>query len=107
MTLFLADQDIPHEQQIQVLPSVMAELQRRVLKAEATLGLKEQENATLREQLQQYEARWLEYEAKMKSMEEMWQKQMASLQVSFCLYIKSQKKHVCIRVIVVDQHKRS
>ena len=83
----MADQDIPHEQQIQVLPSVMAELQRRVLKAEATLGKKEQENATLREQLQQYEARWLEYEAKMKSMEEMWQKQMASLQVSFCFYI--------------------
>ena len=78
---------MPHEQQIQVLPSVMAELQRRVLKAEATLGKKEQENATLREQLQQYEARWLEYEAKMKSMEEMWQKQMASLQVSLCVCV--------------------
>ena len=78
---------MPHEQQIQVMPSVMAELQRRVLKAEATLGQKEQENATLREQLQQYEARWLQYEAKMKSMEEIWQKQMASLQVSLCLYI--------------------
>ncbi|XVE80224.1 hypothetical protein DITRI_Ditri14bG0122500 [Diplodiscus trichospermus] len=74
--------DMPHEQQIQVLPSVMAELQRRVLRAEATLGEKEQENATLLEQLQQYEARWLDYEAKMKSMEEMWQKQMGSLQTS-------------------------
>ncbi|XWS52002.1 hypothetical protein CRYUN_Cryun11dG0030300 [Craigia yunnanensis] len=81
--------DMPHEQQIQVLPSVMAELQRRVLKAEATLGKKEQENATLREQLQQYETRWLEYEAKMKSMEEMWQKQMASLQTSLTAARKS------------------
>ncbi|TYI96470.1 hypothetical protein E1A91_D01G075300v1 [Gossypium mustelinum] len=81
--------DMPHEQQIQVVPSVMAELQRKVLKAEAILGQKEQENATLREQLQQYEARWLEYEAKMKSMEDMWQKQMASLQTSLATARKS------------------
>ncbi|KAL4335923.1 hypothetical protein GQ457_07G014070 [Hibiscus cannabinus] len=81
--------EIPNEQQIQVLPSVMAELQRRVLKAEATLGQKEQENATLREQLQKSEARWLDYEAKMKTMEEMWQKQMASLQTSLTAARKS------------------
>ncbi|GMJ10224.1 ARABIDOPSIS THALIANA MYOSIN 1, myosin 2, ARABIDOPSIS THALIANA MYOSIN 4 [Hibiscus trionum] len=78
-----------HEQQIQVVPSVMADLQRRVLKAEATLGKKEQENTTLREQLQQHEARWLDYEAKMKSMEDMWQKQMASLQTSLAAARKS------------------
>ncbi|XP_022753232.1 myosin-2-like isoform X2 [Durio zibethinus] len=81
--------DMPHEKQIQVLPSVMAELQRRVLKAEATLGQKEKENSTLQEQLQQYQARWLEYEARMKSMEEMWQKQMASLQTSLAAAKKS------------------
>ncbi|KAK8542709.1 hypothetical protein V6N13_136735 [Hibiscus sabdariffa] len=40
--------DIPNEQ-----PSAMAELQRRVLDVESTLGQKEQENATLREQVQQ------------------------------------------------------
>ncbi|OMO68404.1 hypothetical protein CCACVL1_19966 [Corchorus capsularis] len=62
-------QDIPHEQQIQVLPFVMAELQRS--------DFKEQDNATLWEQLQLSEFRWLETEAKMKSMEAMWQKQMA------------------------------
>lgn len=66
----------------QELPSSLVELQRRVLKAESTLEQKEEENAALREQLQQYETRWSDYEAKMKSMEEMWQKQMASLQVS-------------------------
>ncbi|KAL4309084.1 hypothetical protein GQ457_01G005030 [Hibiscus cannabinus] len=83
------DMEILHEQQIQVVPSVMAELQRRVLKAEATLGQKEQENVTLREQLQQYEAKWSEYEAKMRSMEDMWQKQMASLQTSLASARKS------------------
>lgn len=31
---------------------------------------KEEENAALREQLQQFERRWSEYEAKMKKMEE-------------------------------------
>ncbi|KAH7544217.1 hypothetical protein JRO89_XS15G0130300 [Xanthoceras sorbifolium] len=80
--------DIPLEQ-LQILPSDVVELQRRVIKMEATLGQKEEENAALREQLQQYEARWLEYEAKMKSMEEMWQKQMASLQMSLAAARKS------------------
>ncbi|KAJ4726231.1 myosin 2 [Melia azedarach] len=80
--------DIPQEQ-VQALPSALSELQRRVLKAETTLGQKEEENAALREQLQQYEARWLEYEAKMKSMEEMWQRQMASLQMSLAAARKS------------------
>lgn len=50
--------------------------------AEANLSKKEKENAALREQVQQFETRWLEYEAKMKSMEETWEKQMLSLQVS-------------------------
>ncbi|KAG6634503.1 myosin-2-like [Carya illinoinensis] len=73
--------DMPQEQ-VQALPSVLAELQMRVLKAEATLEQKEEENTALREQLRQNETRWSEYEARMKSMEEMWQKQMSSLQMS-------------------------
>ncbi|KAM7251120.1 hypothetical protein ACFE04_023003 [Oxalis oulophora] len=73
--------DVP-QAQVQGLPPIVAELQKRVLKAEATLGKKEQENAALREKVNQFEARWSEYEAKMKSMEEMWQKQMANLQMS-------------------------
>ncbi|KAL8510367.1 hypothetical protein ACS0TY_017250 [Phlomoides rotata] len=66
----------------EMMPSVIEELQKRVSLAEETLELKEKENLALREQVQQYEARWSEYESKMKSMEEMWQKQMASLQMS-------------------------
>ncbi|PKA47912.1 hypothetical protein AXF42_Ash016258 [Apostasia shenzhenica] len=62
--------------------SVMAELKNRVLKAETELRLKREENSSLRQQLQQYEIRWLDYDAKMKSMEETWQKQMTSLQMS-------------------------
>lgn len=50
-----------------MLPLVVGELQKRVLMAEETLEQKEKENATFREQLQQYEERL----AKMKSM--MWQ----------------------------------
>ena len=70
----------------QDLPSDLAELQRRVLQAEATLVRKEEENAELQEQLQQFETRWSEHESKMKSMQDVWQKQMASLQVSFLVY---------------------
>lgn len=70
----------------QDLPSDLAELQRRVLQAEATLERKEEENAELQGQLRQFETRWSEYDAKMKSMQDVWQKQMASLQVSLLVY---------------------
>jgi myosin-5 len=69
--------------------SYLAELQRRVLKAEAALREKEEENDILHQRLQQYESRWSEYELKMKSMEEMWQKQMRSLQSSLSIAKKS------------------
>ncbi|XP_077254052.1 myosin-2-like isoform X2 [Tasmannia lanceolata] len=72
----------PQLEHVEMLPPVMGELQRRVRKAEASLRQKEDENVTLQQQLQQYETRWTEYEAKMKSMEEIWQKQITSLQKS-------------------------
>ncbi|XP_068639231.1 myosin-1-like isoform X1 [Aristolochia californica] len=75
--------------QVVVKPSVLAELQRRVLKAEAALREKEEENDILHQRLQQYESRWSEYELKMKSMEEIWQKQMRSLQSSLSVAKKS------------------
>nr|DAD32793.1 TPA_asm: hypothetical protein HUJ06_011644 [Nelumbo nucifera] len=75
--------------QVLVKASVLAELQRRVLKAEAALREKEEENDILHQRLQQYESRWSEYELKMKSMEEVWQKQMSSLQSSLSIAKKS------------------
>ncbi|KAJ8625248.1 hypothetical protein MRB53_033778 [Persea americana] len=75
--------------QVLVKQSVLAELQRRVLKAEAALRDKEEENDILHQRLQQYENRWSEYELKMKSMEEVWQKQMRSLQSSLSIAKKS------------------
>ncbi|KAL8166178.1 hypothetical protein V2J09_007677 [Rumex salicifolius] len=56
------------------------ELKRRLEKAEAIAVQKEEENAALKVQLQQYENRGSDYEVKMRSMEEMWQKQIKSLQ---------------------------
>ncbi|KAL3840520.1 hypothetical protein ACJIZ3_025111 [Penstemon smallii] len=72
-----------------VKASFLAELQRRVIRAEATLREKEEENDILHQRLQQYESRWSEYEVKMKSMEEVWQKQMRSLQSSLSIAKKS------------------
>ncbi|KAA8515341.1 hypothetical protein F0562_018429 [Nyssa sinensis] len=63
-------------------PSVLADLQKQVIRAEAALEKKEEENATLQQQIQQFEKKWSQYEAKMKSMEEMWQDQLRSLQIS-------------------------
>ncbi|KAK4776584.1 hypothetical protein SAY86_005272 [Trapa natans] len=72
-----------------VKASFLAELQRRVLKSETALREKEEENDILKQRLQQYDSRWLEYETKMKSMEEVWQKQMKSLQSSLSITRKS------------------
>ncbi|XP_021758722.1 myosin-2-like [Chenopodium quinoa] len=74
---------------VQVSNKVVEELQRRVARAEETLVQKEEENASLRTQLQQYEMKWSDYEAKMRSMEDMWQKQIASLQMSLAAARKS------------------
>ncbi|KAJ7297028.1 hypothetical protein O6H91_Y084700 [Diphasiastrum complanatum] len=67
---------------IKIYPSELFELKRRALEAEKALQEKEDENAVLVLKLQQYETSWVEYEDKMNSMEEMWQKQMKSLQLS-------------------------
>ncbi|XP_052204413.1 myosin-1 [Diospyros lotus] len=75
--------------EVLVKSSFLAELQRRVLKAEAALREKEEENDILHQRLQQYESRWSEYELKMKSMEEIWQKQMRSLQSSLSIAKRS------------------
>lgn len=50
--------------------------------AEKALREKEEDNALLRQKLLHYDQQWVEYKAKMSSMEEMWQKQMSSLQLS-------------------------
>lgn len=60
---------------------VVTELEGRISKAEAALRDKEGENVLLKQQLEQYERKWSEYEAKMKSMEEAWKRQLSSLQV--------------------------
>ncbi|XP_073006473.1 myosin-2-like [Typha latifolia] len=74
---------------LQVDPSFVEKLQMQVLKAELALEEKEQHNAHLQRQLQHYEKRWSEYEAKMKSMEETWQKELVSLQLSLAAAKKS------------------
>uniref|UniRef100_A0A803MH59 Myosin motor domain-containing protein n=1 Tax=Chenopodium quinoa TaxID=63459 RepID=A0A803MH59_CHEQI len=74
---------------VQVSNKVVEELQRRIARAEETLVQKEEENASLRTRLQQYEMKWSDYEAKMRSMEDMWQKQIASLQTSLAAARKS------------------
>ncbi|XP_047071184.1 myosin-3-like [Lolium rigidum] len=68
---------------------VVTDLQGRVSKAEALLRDKEEENAMLKQQLEQYENKWSEYEVKMKSMEEAWKKQLSSLQLSLVAAKKS------------------
>lgn len=65
-----------------VSPSALADLQTRLLIVERELENKEEENASIRRRLCQYDEKWLEYEKKMKAMEKKWQDQLASLQMS-------------------------
>ncbi|XP_047333889.1 myosin-2-like [Impatiens glandulifera] len=67
---------------IQVPPSVLEMLHKRVSEAEATVAQKEHENVELKRHLQQYESKWLDYESKMNAMEEKWKRQMEALQVN-------------------------
>ncbi|XP_022862393.1 myosin-2-like isoform X1 [Olea europaea var. sylvestris] len=66
----------------EMLSSVVEELQREVLMAEAIIGQKDKENAALRLQIRQFEVRWSEYESKMKFLEAVWQKHTAFLQMN-------------------------
>ncbi|KAK9663834.1 hypothetical protein RND81_14G001600 [Saponaria officinalis] len=75
--------------EVLVKASYLTELQRRVLKAEAVLREREEENEIVHQRLRQYENRWSEYEVKMKSMEGIWQTQMRSLQSSLSIAKKS------------------
>ncbi|KAK8616166.1 hypothetical protein V6N13_017726 [Hibiscus sabdariffa] len=87
--LGLLSSKVNESDEVLVKSSFLAELQRRVLRAEAALREKGEENDILHQRLQQYESRWSEYELKMKSMEEVWQKQMRSLQSSLSIAKKS------------------
>ncbi|KAK9080637.1 hypothetical protein SSX86_000395 [Deinandra increscens subsp. villosa] len=77
------------QENIQMLPQNIEELQKRVVKAESLLRERDLENTALREQVRQFETRLSEYETKMKVVEEMWQSQMASLQMSLAAAKKS------------------
>ncbi|KAI3717859.1 hypothetical protein L1987_69746 [Smallanthus sonchifolius] len=70
------------EENVQFLPQNVEELQKRVVKAESLLSERDHENTALREQIREFEIRWLEYESKMKAIEQTWQSQMSSLQVN-------------------------
>ncbi|KAG6502313.1 hypothetical protein ZIOFF_042205 [Zingiber officinale] len=67
----------------------LAELRSQLLKTEAALQEKEEENAMLKQRLQEYDIRWSNYESKMKSMEATWQGQLNSLQMNFAAARKS------------------
>lgn len=78
-----------NKEQPQVPHAVVEDFQKQILMAETELRIKEEENLTLKQQIQEYETNRADYEAKMKSMQEMWQKQMTSLQTSLTAARKS------------------
>lgn len=60
---------------------VVEELERKAAEVEAQLRRKEEENAALKRRIESYHIRWLEYEIRIKSLEEAFHEQMATLQV--------------------------
>ncbi|XP_027162794.1 myosin-2-like isoform X2 [Coffea eugenioides] len=84
--------NLENKDQIMVPYSVLVDLQRRVLKTEALLDKKKEENATLKLQIKQLERKRQQYETKMKLMEKTWQDQLTSMQMSLAAK-KSSSKH--------------
>ncbi|XP_062187269.1 myosin-1-like isoform X2 [Phragmites australis] len=81
---------------------VVTELQGRISKAEAALRDKEEENVMLKQQLEQYEKKWSEYEAKMKYMEDAWKRQLSSLQLSLVAAKSLTSDDVATRAARID-----
>lgn len=78
----VANVDLQNDQVSKGVAPMLEEMHKRIMVAEAALQEKEVENASLQQSLLEYEKRWNEYEVRMKSMEEMWQKQITSLELS-------------------------
>ncbi|CAL4971272.1 unnamed protein product [Urochloa decumbens] len=61
---------------------VVEELERKAEEVEARLRHKEEENAALKRRMESYHIRWLEYEIRIKSLEEAFHEKMAALQLA-------------------------
>ncbi|PIN18579.1 hypothetical protein CDL12_08768 [Handroanthus impetiginosus] len=68
----------------------LVDLEKQVLRAEAKVRQKNEENNALKMQFQELENKWHQYEERMKSMEKMWQDQFTHIQK--CL-AAAKKKH--------------
>ncbi|XP_019170095.1 PREDICTED: myosin-3-like [Ipomoea nil] len=69
---------------------VLLDLRRKVLITEAALERKKDENASLKKRIAEFETKWKQYEARMQSMEKMWQDQLTSIQTSLAAVRKRQ-----------------
>ncbi|KAL0442826.1 UNVERIFIED_CONTAM: Myosin-2 [Sesamum latifolium] len=68
------------QDRIQVPYRVLIDLQKQVLRSEAKVREKKEENTALKLQLQEMEKKWQQYEERMKCMEKSWQDQFTYIQ---------------------------
>ncbi|KAG2656147.1 hypothetical protein PVAP13_1KG063400 [Panicum virgatum] len=61
---------------------LVEDLERKAVEVEAQLRRNEEENAALKRRMESYHIRWLQYEIRIKSMEEAFHEQMAALQLA-------------------------
>ncbi|KAF8783702.1 hypothetical protein HU200_000131 [Digitaria exilis] len=73
------EEDEKTEEDVSLL---VEELERKAMEVEARLRHKEEENAALKRRMESYHIRWLEYEIRIKSMEEAFHEQMAALKLA-------------------------
>lgn len=77
------------------------ELEKQVLKMKTEMRQKEEENVELLQQVQQIEDKWSLCEEKMKSMEELYQKQIESLKVRLTNLVTKGKTHSNIMIPLI------
>ncbi|KAG8058159.1 hypothetical protein GUJ93_ZPchr0002g23509 [Zizania palustris] len=61
-----------------IVAAMVEELERKAAMAEAQLRQEEEENASLRRKIESYHVRWLQYEIRLRSLQETFHEQMAA-----------------------------
>ncbi|GER53034.1 myosin-like protein [Striga asiatica] len=89
---------------IEVPYSVLIDLQKRILRAEAKVRRKKEENVGLRMQIQEMEGKWQQYEERMKFLEKAWQDELTNIQEHLAAANKNQASERNCPDFIITSH---
>ncbi|CAA0835985.1 Unknown protein [Striga hermonthica] len=96
--------NIGQVEDIEVPYSVLIDLQKRILRAEAKVRRKKEENVGLRMQIQEMEGKWRQYEERMKFLEKAWQDELTNIQEHLAAANKNQASERNCPDFIITSH---